>query len=422
MDDRVLPTAGGDPLGHFSLGPVNMGGERTLRLERPLDREEKEYHRLRVTATDGTYARTVVVVVIVLDVNDNDPVCDKLWYNVTVLEDVAPGVFMLSVFARDSDLGPNGTVKYSLHDPGATLFRLHPVSGKLFTLAPLDHEAAAVHALTVAATDGGGRSCRAKVLVRVEDVDDSAPRFLAGSPPRAVTLRWRHAGVGTAVTSARAVDSDLGRRRGVTHSLLDSAGYRFAIDVRSGLIVVKRPLERRALYNLTVLARAGGGGKQITAAISVSLRDDDVAAPAFRRPAYRVAVPEDAAPGTVVVTVAATFGGAGAPSYGIAGGNELGAFGIDRRLGVISVVARALDYNKRRHHYLTVWAAAAVAVVAAAGDGGEGDDAGGAATSPSAITVVTVDVTDVNDALFAEKSAVVGEEDALPGDAIVTRP
>ncbi|XP_075915741.1 protocadherin Fat 1-like [Petromyzon marinus] len=412
--------AGGDPLGHFSLGPVNMGGERTLRLERPLDREEKEYHNLRVMATDGTYARTVVVVVIVLDVNDNDPVCDKLWYNVTVLEDVAPGVFMLSVSARDSDLGPNGTVKYSLHDAGATLFRLHPVSGKLFTLAPLDREAAAVHALTVAATDGGGRSCRAEVLVRVEDVDDSAPRFLAGLPPRAVALRWRHAGVGTAVTSVRAVDSDLGRRRGVTHSLLDSAGYRFAIDVRSGLIIVKRPLERRALYNLTVLARAGGGGSapSATAAISVSLRDDDdVAAPAFRRPAYRVTVPEDAAPGTTVVTVAATFGGVGAPSYGIASGNELGAFGIDRRLGVISVVARALDYDKRRHHYLTVWAAAA-----GDGDGGDGDDAGGAATSPSAITVVTVDVTDVDDALFAEKSAVVGEEDALPGDAIVTRP
>ncbi|XP_075916433.1 protocadherin Fat 1-like [Petromyzon marinus] len=404
---------GGDPLGHFSLGPVNMGGEWTLRLERPLDREEKEYHILQVTATDCTYARTVVVVVIVLDVNDNDPVCDKLWYNVTVLEDVAPGFFMLSVSARDSDLGPNGTVRYSLHDAGATPFRLHLVSGKLFTRAPLDHEAAPVHALTVVANDRGGRSCRAEVLVRVEDMDDSAPRFLAGSPPRAVALRWRHAGVGTAVTSARAVDSELGRRRRVTHFLLDSAGYRFAIDVRSGLIVVKRPLERRALYNLTVLARAGGGGSapSATAAISVSLRDDDdVATPAFRRPAYRVTVPEDAAPGTTVVTVAATFGGAGAPSYGIASGNELGAFGIDRRLGVISVVARALDYDKRRHHYLTVWAAAA--------SDGDGDDAGGAATSPSAVTVVTVDVTD--EPRFAAKSAVVGEEDALPGDAIVT--
>ncbi|XP_075918999.1 protocadherin Fat 3-like [Petromyzon marinus] len=265
-------------------------------------------------------------------------------------------------------------------------------------LAPLDREAAPAHALAVAATDGGGRSCRAEVLVRVEDVDDSAPRFLTGSPPRAVALRLSHAGVGTAVTSARAVDADLGPHRRVTHSLLNSAGDRFAINGRSGVITVKRPLESRDVYNLTVLAHSGGGASATassTAVISVSLHDDDdergvAAAPAFRQLAYRAAVPEDAAPGNVVVAVAAVLGGGGAVSYGIAGGNELGAFDVDRRLGVIRVAAKALDYEKRRHHYLTVWAAAA-------SDDDNDDAAGGAATSPSAVTVVTVDVTDVDD-------------------------
>ncbi|XP_075916030.1 protocadherin Fat 1-like [Petromyzon marinus] len=396
--DLTYHLTGGDPLGHFSLGPVKRGGEWTLRLERPLDREEQERHHVLVMATDGTLVRTVVVAVTVLDVNDNGPVCDKLWYNVTVREDVAPQVFLLRVSARDSDSGSNGTIGYSLHGAGANLFRLDSVSGELFTLAPLDREAAPAHALAVAATDGGGRSCRAEVLVRVEDVDDSAPRFLTGSPPRAVALRLSHAGVGTAVTSARAVDADLGPHRRVTHSLLNSAGDRFAIDGRSGVITVKRPLESRDVYNLTVLAHSGGGASATassTAVISVSLHDDDdergvAAAPAFRQLAYRAAVPEDAAPGNVVVAVAAVLGGGGAVSYGIAGGNELGAFDVDRRLGVIRVAAKALDYEKRRHHYLTVWAAAA-------SDDDNDDAAGGAATSPSAVTVVTVDVTDVDD-------------------------
>ncbi|XP_075918395.1 protocadherin Fat 1-like [Petromyzon marinus] len=396
--DLTYHLTGGDPLGHFSLGPVKRGGEWTLRLERPLDREEQERHHVLVMATDGTLVRTVVVAVTVLDVNDNGPVCDKLWYNVTVREDVAPQVFLLRVSARDSDSGSNGTIGYSLHGAGANLFRLDSVSGELFTLAPLDREAAPAHALAVAATDGGGRSCRAEVLVRVEDVDDSAPRFLTGSPPRAVALRLSHAGVGTAVTSARAVDADLGPHRRVTHSLLNSAGDRFAINGRSGVITVKRPLESRDVYNLTVLAHSGGGASATassTAVISVSLHDDDdergvAAAPAFRQLAYRAAVPEDAAPGNVVVAVAAVLGGGGAVSYGIAGGNELGAFDVDRRLGVIRVAAKALDYEKRRHHYLTVWAAAA-------SDDDNDDAAGGAATSPSAVTVVTVDVTDVDD-------------------------
>lgn len=60
----------------FALGLVQ--GEWKLYVKRPLDREEQERYLINVTATDGLHVSMATVEVMVMDTNDNSPVCDPV--------------------------------------------------------------------------------------------------------------------------------------------------------------------------------------------------------------------------------------------------------------------------------------------------------------------------------------------------------
>ena len=51
------------------------------------------------------------------------------------------------------------------------------VTGELFTLAQLDREKMMEYDLVVKATDGGGRSCQADILLMIQDMNDNPPKF-----------------------------------------------------------------------------------------------------------------------------------------------------------------------------------------------------------------------------------------------------
>lgn len=50
-------------------------------------------------------------------------------------------------------------------------------TGELFTLAVLDREREGEYDLVVKATDGGGHSCQADVMLLVQDMNDNPPQF-----------------------------------------------------------------------------------------------------------------------------------------------------------------------------------------------------------------------------------------------------
>lgn len=82
--------------------------------------------------------------------------------------------------------------------------------GELRTLAPLDREEQAVYHLLVKATDGGGRSCQAAVVLTLEDVNDNAPEFTAD--PYTITV-FENTEPGTLLTRVQATDADAGTLR-----------------------------------------------------------------------------------------------------------------------------------------------------------------------------------------------------------------
>uniref|UniRef100_A0A8C7X0C2 Cadherin domain-containing protein n=1 Tax=Oryzias sinensis TaxID=183150 RepID=A0A8C7X0C2_9TELE len=172
---------------YFALETEDFGEEGKvpfLVLQRPLDREHTARHTLIITAIDGgkpPKSGILNITVIISDVNDNPPVCDKQKYTVTVKENAPTGTYLLTVNASDSDEGVNSEIEYSLRSKFRGLvsdpFALNSKTGKVTVNGNLDYEEKQVYEINVMAADKGAvsLSSNCKVIIRVEDVNDNQP-------------------------------------------------------------------------------------------------------------------------------------------------------------------------------------------------------------------------------------------------------
>ncbi|XP_055968334.1 protocadherin Fat 2 [Sorex fumeus] len=368
----------GDPLGLFGIRQV--GDEWTVFSRRSLDREHMAKHLLRVTASDGKFQASVPVEVLVLDVNDNSPVCAQLLYSGHVQEDAAPGHSVLQVSASDADADANAQVSFSLHGPGAHDFHMDPHTGQLSTLAALDREQKAEYSLVVKATDGGGRWCEAAVTLRVDDVNDNAPRF---SPPHCAVVVSDNTTLHAPVAVLLALDADQGPNAQVVYALSDSADGRFSIEPRTGVLRLDKPLGAAPQAPLQLTVRASDLGTPIplstlgTVTVSVVSRDDHL--PVFLGPEHSVRLPEDAPLGTEVLRLdTLTRPGPQRAAFRLVSGNEQGHFRLDTHSGVLYVNG-SLDFETTPRYFLSI----------------EGSRTGVASLGD--ITTLVVNITDINE-------------------------
>jgi len=128
----------GNGLGWFQIHPLS--GLITTRSD--LDREVQESFTLTVSVTDGGIRpkfSAAKVVIKLTDVNDNAPVFEKLFYEVSVSENVTPNATFLSVAAKDVDVDDNSVVTYSLEN-FSNQFRVDPATGDISSMLNLDRE------------------------------------------------------------------------------------------------------------------------------------------------------------------------------------------------------------------------------------------------------------------------------------------
>ncbi|XP_051646572.1 protocadherin-23 isoform X1 [Manacus candei] len=263
-----------------------------IRTARRLDRERRARYSFAAATLRG---EVVQVEIAVTDVNDHPPRFpgDSLQLNVSELS--PPGTAFRLPAARDPDAGRFGTQGYALLEEGGAageppLFQLRygrPEPLELVLLRRLDRERAEVHRLVVEAWDGGSprRRGRLRVSVRVLDENDNAPTFSRGE----YRARLREdAPPGTAVCRLRATDPDLGANGEVRYAInrrqSDPDGY-FTVEERSGVLRLRRPLDReaRALHRLVVEARDGGAQPEVSSVlVSVAVLDVNDNRPAIR--------------------------------------------------------------------------------------------------------------------------------------------
>ncbi|XP_074147953.1 protocadherin Fat 2 [Sminthopsis crassicaudata] len=394
----------GDPLGQFDISQT--ADEWKISTKKILDREHIAKYLLKVTASDGKFQASIPVEVFVLDINDNSPQCTQILYSSKVPEDMLPGHFILQVTATDLDAGVNAQVTYSLHGPGADEFKLDPYTGELTTLMPLDREEKDVYHLVAKATDGGGRSCQADAIIRVEDVNDNAPRFF---PNHCSVAVFDNTTVKTPVAVVFARDPDEGVNAQVSYSLVGSADGHFSIEATTGVIRLEKPLRARQQEVLELTVRASDQGTptplSTLGTVTVSVVDLADYLPVFLSTEHSVQVPEDARPGTEVLHLGPlTREGAEKTGYQIVSGNEQEKFRLDYHTGILYVNG-SLDFETSQEYYLSIECIRK--------------------SSPSLNdgTMVIVNITDVNDhppKFLQDLYSVEVKEDAAVGETILT--
>uniref|UniRef100_A0A671RW91 Cadherin domain-containing protein n=1 Tax=Sinocyclocheilus anshuiensis TaxID=1608454 RepID=A0A671RW91_9TELE len=299
-----------DPNDHFVLKTLShTDGTKYVEmvLQTPLDREKQEEYNLILTAFDGGTPQktgTVKINVIVLDANDNAPVFSQSVYTALVAENAPVGSLVLKISATDADQGTNKHMSYSFSQISKSIlnsFSIESTNGDITVIAPLDFEKSKKYELNVVATDNGGLTDTAKVMVEITDVNDNAPviNVISFSNPLP-----ENSAPETVIAMLNVKDLDSGKNGQVRCLINPSLPFRIRQSSSNFYSLITDQLldrEKISEYNITITA-IDEGSPSFTTNKTLILKLSDVNDNA---PSYTAYVMENNSPGVSVLSVKA---------------------------------------------------------------------------------------------------------------------
>lgn len=162
--------------------------EANIYLNKELDRETKSEYSIVLTLTDGHLGEgtfiTQSLIILVDDINDNEPIFKPYQSALEVSENSEPGI-ITTVEATDRDEGAYGQVVYYMNEleDDNEYFKISTHNGKgvIRLVKPLDYERKNLYQLQVTASDratqGNVKSGYIVIVVKVKDVEDQPPEF-----------------------------------------------------------------------------------------------------------------------------------------------------------------------------------------------------------------------------------------------------
>ncbi|TSK17838.1 Protocadherin-8 [Bagarius yarrelli] len=219
----------------------------------PLDREKIAEYNLTVVAEDlgSPPFRTITQYTVRLtDENDNAPIFSKAAYEVSLVENNAPGAYITTIVARDSDTGQNSKVTYKLAEtyvmgsPVSTFVSLDPASGSLYALRSFNYEVLKHLELRVHASDGGAPQLHgtATINLKIVDQNDNAPVIVHPVLTNGSVdiLLPKDAPSGYVTTQIKARDADEGINAELSYQMTSSESSALSINKVSGEIYLNR--------------------------------------------------------------------------------------------------------------------------------------------------------------------------------------
>ncbi|XP_012583222.1 PREDICTED: protocadherin beta-14 [Condylura cristata] len=283
-----------------------------LLLQQSLDREEKPELELMLTAWDGgspPRSGTVLIRVLILDINDNAPQFEKSLYEVHVPENSPLDSLVTKVSATDLDAGINGEISYLFSHVSRDIrktFEIHPISGEVHLKALLDFEIIQSYTINIQAMDGGSLSGKATILVRIVDVNDNPPEIAMTSLISPIPENSSPEMV-VAVFSIRDQDSEDNGR--MVCSIQDNLPFLLKPTFKNFYtLVTEHSLDRESQseYNITITVTDMGTPRlQTQHNITVLVSDVNDNAPAFNLPLPDAAAPDAQADRLTVYLVVA---------------------------------------------------------------------------------------------------------------------
>ncbi|XP_036985754.2 protocadherin Fat 4 isoform X1 [Artibeus jamaicensis] len=361
-------------------------------ISRPLNREDTDRYRIRVSAHDSGWTVSTDVTIFVTDINDNAPRFSRPSYYLDCPELSDIGSKVTQVSAADPDEGTNGQVFYFIKSQ-SEYFRINATTGEIFNKQILRYQNVSGfsnmninrHSFIVTCSDRGNPSLLSETTVTINIVDsnDNAPQFLKTKYFTPVTKNVK---IGTKLIKVTAVDDkDFGLNSEVEYFMWSENPLgKFTLDKSTGWISVASSLisDLNQNFLITVTAKDKGNPPLSSqATVQIIVTEENYHTPEFSQSHMSATIPESHSVGAVVRTVSARDRDAamnGLIRYSISSGNEDGLFAINSTTGVLTL-AKALDYELCQKHDMTV----------SATDGGW--------VARTGYCSVTVNVLDVND-------------------------
>ncbi|KAG5857002.1 hypothetical protein ANANG_G00013900 [Anguilla anguilla] len=299
---------------------INEGGE--IFVTESLDREEKDTYVLVVFAQDGEgtdLEKPMEIPVIVEDVNDNPPMCEKEESVLEVQENEAMGSQIGALGAYDLDEEINSLLSYQLltQQPipsSGSMFNVDGLSGTIQIRNTLPkRKEIPEYRLTVKISDQAGAatglSNECKMVIKVIDINNEIPVFEKND--YGTTTTPEDTPPGTVLLSVLATDADdpgTGSSKVEYHITDGDQDGMFAIDAE-GNIYVAKPLdfESKSTFRLRIDAKNPEPlvpgveyDSNSTAFVSIEVTGVDEL-PEFDTDIFEVSVPENATVGAPIV-------------------------------------------------------------------------------------------------------------------------
>ncbi|XP_042593809.1 protocadherin gamma-A1-like isoform X3 [Cyprinus carpio] len=304
-----------NPNDHFVLKTLSHAdGTKYVEmvLQTPLDREKQEEYNLILTAFDGGSPQktgTLKINIIALDANDNAPVFSQSVYTALVAENAPMGSLVLKVSATDADQGTNKQVSYSFSQSSkgiSNIFNVDPSNGDILLTGPLDFEKSKKYELNVVATDNGGLTDTAKVMVEITDFNDNAPviNVISFSNPLP-----ENSAPETVIAMLNVKDLDSGKNGQVRCLINPSLPFRIRQSSSNFYSLINDQIldrEKMSEYNITITAIDEGSPSFSTnTTLTLKISDVNDNAPVFQHQSYTAYVMENNSPGVSVLSVKA---------------------------------------------------------------------------------------------------------------------
>uniref|UniRef100_A0A3Q3LUN9 Protocadherin-16 n=1 Tax=Mastacembelus armatus TaxID=205130 RepID=A0A3Q3LUN9_9TELE len=367
---------------HYSIsegdGSVHFGIDSSsgdIYINQALDYESATQYLLMVHAEDAGFAPgvnvSVLVRVMVEDVNDHTPWFPDKLVTFGLREDATVGSLAFAFHARDADgTFSNSALRYTLtFDPELSgsfsrfPFQINPHTGSLTVAAPLDHETTPSFAFTVTATDEAKRKDERRhtsvtALVFLLDVNDNRPVFISADTVQVM----EDAEPGSLLHHFVAIDGDQGENGVVSYVIIagNKKGF-FTLEEKTGLLFLSAPLdyETQRLHRLTVRAVDHGlPSLSSTQTLTIEVGDVNDQPPVFSQSIYNASVTENRDPGEPVVRVSATDKDSEENAvvwYSLLPGPGYEFFSINPYTGLITTTSY-LDREQQQHYTLRVQA------------------------------------------------------------------
>ena len=403
---EVLYAVEGGATDQFDIFP-----DGRLYLKTYLDREDTAFYSVTVVVRDkGVPARssTAMVVVYVTDENDNPPLFDSKNYVFELSENEPAGTIIGRVGADDRDVGRNAELTFGL-TLKSEYFSIDPSSGFLKTKLLIDREdlfrksGQDYFQVDCTVHDGGilSLSDTASINIVILDINDHSPEFTEESYEVSLSEGGK---IGTEVIRVHANDRDKNDNGRVMYELEGDDAKILGIDPKTGVVTLRKTLDREAQDALSVAVVARDFGSPVSlsssAVLRVNILDENDHAPKFAQSSVELQLSEASPVGKLVHKFEASdedSGQNGRVRYFLGGTAQRSSFHLDSSTGTLTLAAE-LDRELRNR----------ISLVVSAVDGGVPS-----LTSSATVNILVLDEND-NAPAFPTTTYLVNVQEGVP--------